>query len=87
MTRTRLLKRKPPYIIGMTIAAVLILLGFAGLFLPILQGILFITIGLLLLMEYHEIPMLEKKREEFVVRYHAWRERRRQEKESRKGNS
>lgn len=71
--------RVPPYWLGMIIAVLLILIGIVGLVLPFLQGLLFIFLGLLLIMEYHYIPFFERRREWMRKQYErlkGWRRRR-----------
>ena len=48
---------------------VFLVLGIAGLFLPLLQGILFIIIGLLLLAPYS--PFIRKRLDAFKLRHPA----------------
>lgn len=66
--------RVPPYWMGIVVVIVLITVGFAGVFLPLLPGLLLIGLGLLLLLEYHHIPFLERKREWFAQQYQQWKE-------------
>jgi uncharacterized membrane protein YbaN (DUF454 family) len=50
------------------IGTILVLVGFAGIVLPVLQGIPFLLAGLIILS--FDIPALEKRLEYFVKKHH-----------------
>jgi uncharacterized membrane protein YbaN (DUF454 family) len=73
-----------PHWLRIALGVTMLILGVAGLFLPILQGILFLAIGLGLLAPYspflqrreeelkRRFPAIEAKRRELTERFQSW---------------
>lgn len=97
MNQPDLPEPRPPVkhtMLRICVGVLFLILGILGLFLPILQGILFLVIGMALLADhippvkrlrdwlYRRYPKLEKHQNEMKIRWHQWccarRERRSQ---------
>ena len=74
-TTQRMCFRKPPYVIGMALAILLILIGIVGMFLPFPPGLLSLALGLLLLLQYHDIPWIARLRNRVVRKLKSLRRR------------
>lgn len=59
---------------------ILILISIAGLFLPLLQGILMILAGLVLIGEYKEIPFIERMKEKLKKKWEETQKERKRKK-------